>query len=104
MISLESILIFNTSEPLQANIAERVAFLLSNNYNDRKSDKAAILRFYDIRSKIVHHGEMYVSLEDVNELTSITRAVLFKLLQLKNKLLLVDHDNLRQYFERIKLS
>ena len=56
-IALESLLIFSEREALSRSLSERVAFLLSNDAATRAVVCAAIKRFYDVRSSIVHGGK-----------------------------------------------
>lgn len=53
-IALESLLIFDTSEPLNKNLSERTAFLLSDDAEERKQLSQVVKKFYDERSAVVH--------------------------------------------------
>jgi hypothetical protein len=59
-IALESLLIFTESEALARTLSERSAFLLTNSPEIRKIICAVILRFYDVRSGIVHGSQKKV--------------------------------------------
>lgn len=58
--ALESILIANETEPIQSNIAERMAFAISAHRDKRRSIVKLIKDVYADRSKYVHHGEMVI--------------------------------------------
>jgi hypothetical protein len=56
-ISLEALLIFSDTEPLAKSLSERVAFILSPNFEERKSISKIIKKFYGIRSGVVHGNQ-----------------------------------------------
>ena len=102
--SLECILIFNDSEPITNNISERSALLLVKKYTDRKKIKKDVKELYKIRSKIVHHGEVFVSKYDLAYLTNIVQALIITLIKMKDKHSIKTHQDLYEYLEKIKLS
>ena len=56
-IALESLLVFSESESLARTLSERSAFILSNSPDVRRIISAIILRFYDVRSGVVHGSQ-----------------------------------------------
>jgi hypothetical protein len=56
-IALESLLIFSESESLARTLSERSAFILSNSPAVRRIISGIILRFYDVRSGVVHGSQ-----------------------------------------------
>ncbi len=56
LVSLESLLLRNDSEPIQSNLADRLAFLVGNTLEERKEIVAATRKTYALRSKFVHHA------------------------------------------------
>ena len=56
-IALESLLVFSESESLARTLSERSAFILSNSPEVRRRISAIILRFYDVRSGVVHGSQ-----------------------------------------------
>jgi hypothetical protein len=56
-IALESLLIFSESESLARTLSERSAFILSPSPQVRHEISRVILRFYDVRSGIVHGSQ-----------------------------------------------
>jgi len=54
--ALESILLRNENEPIQQNLAERIAVFSTDELEDRKSIIKTIKSVYKIRSKYLHHG------------------------------------------------
>lgn len=102
--ALESILIFEKNEPITLNLSERSAFLLAENYEERKEIKKMIKDLYEVRSKIMHQGLTFVSKYDIKNLTEITRIIIFTLLELKVKYKFKTKEDLPEYFEKLKLS
>ncbi len=68
--ALEGLLLKNSSEPLQQNLAERVAFLLFKQAEARWDTVRNLRRVYDMRSKYIHHR---VSLSDERQLETFVR-------------------------------
>ncbi|HRZ28802.1 MAG TPA: HEPN domain-containing protein [Spirochaetota bacterium] len=56
LVSLESILLKNDTEPIQQNLADRMAFICSKNPDGRKEIVKLVKYIYQIRSKFIHHG------------------------------------------------
>ena len=54
--SLESILLKNENEPIQQNLAERIAVFTAKKLDDRKSIIKIVKSVYGVRSKYLHHG------------------------------------------------
>ncbi len=53
-IALESLLIFDKSEPLARALSERLAFITSPNPHTRRRISSVVKKFYDARSGVVH--------------------------------------------------
>jgi len=54
--ALESTLLKNENEPIQQNLAERIAFFSTEGLDERKKIIKNIKRIYNLRSKYLHHG------------------------------------------------
>jgi hypothetical protein len=65
LAALESILLKNSSEPIQQNLGERLAFLIGENVEDRKNIISNVRDVYRLRSAFVHHG---TSIDDLKTL------------------------------------
>jgi len=52
----ESLLLRDSREPIQKNLGERMAFLIGNTLEERKKIIQNVEEFYDIRSRLIHHG------------------------------------------------
>jgi hypothetical protein len=65
LVSLESLLLRDSSEPIQGNLAERLAFLVGENLEERKEAVAITKDAYALRSNFVHHGR---GIDDVETL------------------------------------
>lgn len=61
--ALESVLLGNTSEIIQQNLAERVAFLIGKSVNDRKQIVKNVRNVYSLRSAFIHHGTSVADFE-----------------------------------------
>jgi len=53
----ESIFLRNSNEPIQKNLGERLAFLLGQSVEERKSVIKNVDDFYALRSALIHHGK-----------------------------------------------
>jgi hypothetical protein len=53
--SLESFLLRDTSEPIQQNLGERMAFLLTADPTERSNIVANVRQAYSIKSRYIHH-------------------------------------------------
>ncbi len=76
--ALESMLLRDSSEPIQKNLGERMAFLIGQTAQQRKEIVKNIEEIYKIRSAFVHHGQTprHVDVVDcflVNAWTTLSR-------------------------------
>jgi hypothetical protein len=55
--ALESMLLKNTTEPVQKNIGERLAFLTRKTAEERRRVVQVVDEVYKLRSSFLHHGE-----------------------------------------------
>lgn len=65
--SLESVLLKNETEPIQQNLAERLAVFTVQELTERKAIIKLIKTVYGLRSKYLHHGHLSSELEIVSE-------------------------------------
>lgn len=70
--ALEATLLRNENEPIQQNIAERLAFFISDNLEDRKDIIKNLKNVYGFRSRYLHHGH---SSSELGELSKFFRNV-----------------------------
>jgi hypothetical protein len=103
-IALESLFIISDREAVQNSIAERVALVLANNYQDRKRIKKFLKDMYNFRSTVVHHGFTYVSVGELSQLVYWVRDSIITILLKKNRLKLNSMEDFYGYFEKQKLS
>ncbi|MBL8087467.1 MAG: hypothetical protein JNM85_05260 [Chthonomonas sp.] len=61
--SLDSFLLQNKTESIQQSIAERIAFTISDNGEDRRAISKTIVKAYGLRSDVVHHDQKIEELE-----------------------------------------
>lgn len=65
--ALESTLLKNENEPIQQNLAERLAIFTSQELTERKSIVKAVKSVYGLRSRYLHHGHTSGELEGLSE-------------------------------------
>ncbi len=65
--ALESTLLKNENEPIQQNLAERLAIFTSQELAERKSIVKAVKSVYGMRSRYLHHGHTSGELEGLSE-------------------------------------
>ena len=80
LASLESVMLKNENEPIQQNLAERVAVFTARELKVRKFIIKTIKSVYGIRSKYLHHGHISSELELVSEFMIQVRTFFFNLL------------------------
>lgn len=78
--SLESILLRNENEPIQQNLAERIAVFTSQGLEERKSIIKIIKSVYGVRSKYLHHGHTSSELKLIFDFMIRVRVFFMKLL------------------------
>lgn len=100
--SLESILLKNENEPIQQNLAERVAVFTAQKLEERKSIIKTVKSVYGVRSRYLHHGHTSSELKLVSDF--MMHAWLFFIQLLAN----VDRFHTQQEFvsaiDDLKLS
>lgn len=57
LVALETILLKNTSEAIQQNVGDRMAFTIGKNAEERREISKTLKDIYKIRSKFIHHGQ-----------------------------------------------
>jgi len=68
--SIESLLLKNDNEPIQKNIAERLAFVVGRDLEERKDIIRTVVSVYGLRSRFFHHGL------DIDELKTVEKFML----------------------------
>jgi hypothetical protein len=56
LVALETMLLRNNTEPIQQNVAERLAFLIGRDLAERQNILKTIRGIYSSRSEFIHHG------------------------------------------------
>lgn len=56
LVALESMLLKDGNEPIQQNLAERIAFLFEASAGERLEMKRKVIKAYGLRSSFIHHG------------------------------------------------
>jgi hypothetical protein len=65
--ALESTLLRNENEPIQQNLAERVAFFITQELIERKEIIKNIKHVYGLRSRYLHHGHSSTDLNEISK-------------------------------------
>lgn len=65
--ALESTLLKNENEPIQQNLAERLAIFTSQELAERKSIVKIVKSVYGLRSRYLHHGHSSRELKDLSD-------------------------------------
>jgi len=102
LVALESLFLKNNTEPIQQNLAERVAFLIEKSIDGRRQVIKDVRNAYSIRSSFVHHG---ASIEDFEALEKFMwhawRAITVVITATKS---VVSKDEFLDHLDSIKLS
>ena len=67
LVALEAMLLKNDTEPIQQNIADRMAFVLGNSVSERRSIVSLVKACYGLRSRFLHHGQTMSDLENLRK-------------------------------------
>jgi len=83
LVSIETLLLQNQSEPIQSNVGLRLSFLTESKSEKRKDVKDLINRAYKTRSSYIHHGKIGENWEILEKLqhliwTAIRNALISK--------------------------
>jgi hypothetical protein len=102
MISLESLLILDQSEPITSTISDRTAQLLGGKYEKRKEVALFVKKMYGKRSEVVHHGGKDIEDSDLRTLLTLVQSAIMKLIKGSN--VLNSDSTLRDWFDRQRLG
>ncbi len=96
LVTLESLLLANQSEPIQSSIGPRLAYLVTKDISERKKVIAVVKECYDIRSRYLHHGktdsEGLDKLRDLQTyIQTALRNVVVNIEKITSKSQLIDH-------------
>jgi hypothetical protein len=81
LVALESLLLRNSSEPVQNAIAERVAFLTGATTQERLTVAKGVKKAYGLRSRYMHHGYPARDFDTVREFLGDARGAMLRLVQ-----------------------
>jgi hypothetical protein len=65
--ALESLFLRNSTEPIQDNLATRMAYVVTDDVDERVRIVEVVKRAYSLRSRVVHHGASLEDLETMGE-------------------------------------
>jgi hypothetical protein len=79
-VALEMILLRDVNEPVQDNIATRMAFVAGKSIEERRSIIAAVKTGYKLRSAFIHHGVRVEDTKSADEFLLVAWHTFVKLL------------------------
>jgi len=92
--ALESTLLRNENEPIQQNLAERMAIFIDNDLKKRKSIVRNVKTVYGLRSRYLHHGHSSQELTELSDFFSNVWAFFVRIMansgRFKNKIEFLD--------------
>jgi len=100
LVAVESMLLKDPSEPIEANIAERMAYLLGQTTEERLEIEALVKQVYAIRSRFVHHGQRPTDMEKLARFMEKTWRLFFRLIF--SMLVIKTKDELIENLRRLK--
>lgn len=102
LVSIETLLLRSTSEPIQSTVGLRLSFLSGQNIKDRKYVKKLVNDAYRVRSAYLHHGKRK------KDFTLLKNLQLHVWIALRNVLVTRDNyssqEELLKYIEDLVLS
>jgi hypothetical protein len=90
LVALESIFLRNSSEPIQQNLGERIAFLIGDSLEKRKRIIKVTRDTYTLRSGFVHHGRSIDNLETMKEFMEYAWQAIVSLIHQSNSVSTVN--------------
>lgn len=102
IVSLETLLIFDDNEPIQSNLAERVALLVSTKYESRKGIVKFVKRMYRYRSSVVHHGGKGIPEKDLQQMMFLTRKTIVQVMRNVRRFGFTEVQELLEWFNKKK--
>jgi len=102
LVALETLLLKDTSEPIQNTVGLRLSFLTKKNVKDRKEIIELIKKAYKLRSSYIHHGK---KTENFEILRLVQRLVWQSIISITNSLdKFRTQDELLTHIEELILS
>ncbi|SFQ61993.1 hypothetical protein SAMN05421670_3014 [Psychrobacillus psychrotolerans] len=104
MLSIECLFNTNNSDPITATLRDRMAFTLANTKEERMVIAKKMNDLYNLRSKIVHHGNSRIKLLDLLNLENLAADAIVQFLTNEKLLEIKTKKELQQYFEELKYT
>lgn len=100
LASLESMLLRNDAEPIQQNLADRLALIVGDALEARREIVATTRRIYRIRSRFLHHAQEIADIEEVERFMVYAWRAFFHLISSRDRFrtlddFLVQIDNMK---------
>jgi hypothetical protein len=98
-IALECLILYKDETSKSLALAERCAYILGINSEERRKIQEKVKDLYDLRSRIVHDGENSINDKDIDELRELATKCLFKILEIKDKYKLEGTEDLKKLIQ-----
>jgi hypothetical protein len=85
LVALESVFLKDSSEPIQGNLGERIAFMIGNTLEERRDIVMTVRKTYGMRSGFIHHGHSLDDIEVFERFLGYAWSCLLELLRLRDK-------------------
>jgi hypothetical protein len=85
LVALESVLLKDSSEPIQGNLGERMAFIIGSTLEERREIVRTVKKTYGMRSEFIHHGQSPDDIEIFQRFLGYAWSCLLQLLRLRDK-------------------
>jgi Apea-like HEPN len=102
LVALEAMLLKNDTEPIQQNIADRMAFVLGNSVSERRSIVSLVKTCYGLRSRFLHHGQTMSDLENLRKFMMYSWVLLLHFLRLHEEF--ASKDEMLERIEERKFA
>ncbi|MFD1674288.1 hypothetical protein [Alicyclobacillus fodiniaquatilis] len=99
---LECLLIKDNNEPIIINLADRTAFLLGEQREQRLQVRNDVKRLYSTRSAITHHGSVDGVIADLSTIQDIAYYLIYRFVGLTDKF--DDLESLVKWLDELKFS
>lgn len=102
-VCLETFLTPNNTDPISNSLAEGIAFLIYEDFEDRKEIKSRVKELYNLRSRVFHGGNQdSIKEKDYKELQNLLGNLIMDLIDRKEKL--ETKEDLLELIEHKKLT
>jgi hypothetical protein len=102
LVALESLFLRNNTESIQQNLAERMAFLIEKEVQERREVIKSVKKAYSIRSSFVHHGASIDDFESLEKFMLYAWCAILKIISATKSV--KTKDELLDHLDELKLA